>query len=558
MSPSKNIEKSNPTSKVNYRIIAGLLCLSMAGWIFGSDVGTIAGLIQTNTFVSRFGDSASGFGNTRQGLTVGSVNIGCFVSCLLSSPLADRFGKKISVLFWTGVLTVGLALEISAHGWQQVVVARVVKGFGIGSLSVIVPSYQSETSPPAWRGAIVTTYQLFLTFGILVAYLVTLGTHSMASDSAWQIPIGVNFLWPVLLFLGTLTVPESSRQLIKFGKVEAARTCIANIMNTTTDDAAVTADLTKFEADVEAEQTGGKVSWSECFAPNVRTRTFLGMALMALQVLSGANYFFFFGARLFDGVGVSDPYIAQVILGSINFGCTLLAPWLLERFGRRRPLIVGGLWMAFCFVCFTVIGGTAYQDPAQKHAAGIGMLVLAALFILGFATTVAAAAWVIVGESFPLRVRSKCSAIATSCNWACNFGLTFATGYATAAIGFWYGLVFCAFCLLLAGVTFAFAKETKGLTVDEIDVMYGDGSIKAWNSVAYARGIANARAAALSRTRSQLVLSETSTPDEEFSLEGKDAAYFTITRPAPAFTDSTAGSSSSDSRRSSFVFTRIA
>lgn len=93
----------------------------------------------------------------------------------------------------------------------------------------------------------------------------------------------------------------------------------------------------------------------------------------------------------------------------------------------------------------------------------------------------------IVGESFPLRVRSKCAAIATASNWGWNFCISFFTSFIVGDIGFKYGYVFAVMCLVLAAVVYVFAKETKGLTLEEIDYMYTHPEIKAWQSAAWAR-----------------------------------------------------------------------
>ena len=89
------------------------------------------------------------------------------------------------------------------------------------------------------------------------------------------------------------------------------------------------------------------------------------MSLQCLQQLTGANYFFYYGATIFQSVGIDDSYITQIILGSVNFGCTFGGLYVMEKvrrparsrisgafsintpqFGRRKPLIIGGLWQS--------------------------------------------------------------------------------------------------------------------------------------------------------------------------------------------------------------------
>ena len=93
----------------------------------------------------------------------------------------------------------------------------------------------------------------------------------------------------------------------------------------------------------------------------------------------------YYGATIFETVGVSDPYVTQILIGVVNFACTFLGLYAFERFGRRIPLIIGGLWQSLCLFVFAA-AGTA-KDPSQDKAIGKLMIVAACLFFLGMAST---------------------------------------------------------------------------------------------------------------------------------------------------------------------------
>lgn len=78
--------------------------------------------------------------------------------------------------------------------WYQVVIGRVIAGLSIGALSVLVPMYQGESSPTHICGAIVCCYQLFVTIGILIAYLINFGTEKIQSQASWGTVMGINFV----------------------------------------------------------------------------------------------------------------------------------------------------------------------------------------------------------------------------------------------------------------------------------------------------------------------------------------------------------------------------
>ncbi|EPX71780.1 hexose transporter Ght6 [Schizosaccharomyces octosporus yFS286] len=472
-----------------------LVFVSMAGWMFGADTGSIGGITSMRDFQSRYADrydpvaDTYSYSSARQGLLVGMVNIGTTIGCLLSSPLADRFGKRKCIMGWALVYISGIIVQLTTvPSWVQIMVAKIWTGLSIGALSVIAPGYQSESAPPQIRGAIVTTYQLFITAGIFIAACVNIGTQKRHGTTQWRVPIGINLLWGILMFLGMLFLKESPRYLAMRGQNEECMQILCRNSGLTPDHPLMQKEYNAIQTDVEAETEGGPCRWIEIFQSPIRYRTLLGMAVMAFQQLTGNNYFFYYGTQVFRGTGLNSPFLASLILDAVNFGCTFGAIFVLEYFGRRNPLIFGGIWQSICFFIYASVGDRALTRPngTSNHRAGAVMIVFSCLFIFCFAQSWAPAAYVIVGESYPIRYRSKCAAVATASNWFCNFLISFFTPFISNSIGFKYGYLFASCNLTAAVIIFLFAKETKGLTLEEINQLYMS-SIKPWQSGAYKR-----------------------------------------------------------------------
>ena len=247
----------------------------------------------------------------------------------------------------------------------------------------------------------------------------------------------------------------------------------------------VEAEYQDIIAAVKRDQELEEAGWLDCFRRSNKTlyRTFLGMALQAGQQLTGANYFFYFGTSIFQSVGISDPFVTQIILGAVNFVCTFLGLYVLERFGRRKPLIIGAFWQSawlFVFAIAGVVGGPRPTDISE----GVGKLLIvsACLFILGYASTWAPGVWIFVGETFALRTRAKQAALATLSNWVWNFLISFFSAPIGDAIYFSYGFVFAGCNLANGIISYLFLYETADLTLEAIDMMYNDPDCKAWNS----------------------------------------------------------------------------
>ncbi|EAW19401.1 sugar porter family MFS transporter [Aspergillus fischeri NRRL 181] len=466
--------------------------VSVGGIIFGYDTGQISGFLEMNDFKRRFGqlgdDGRYTFSNVRSGLIVSLLSIGTLLGALLAGPLADRVGRKWSIAFWCVILQVGLIIQISspAPKWYQLMMGRFVTGFGVGACSLLVPMYQGESAPRQVRGAMICSYQLFVTMGIFVAYCINFGTESMANSGSWRITLGITFLWGSILGIGIVFFPESPRYDYRRGRIDQAKSTMSKLYGVPQNHRVILEELSEIEDQLEAESAskGGWHGWVEMFqGPRMPYRIFLGIVLQALQQLTGANYFFYYGTVVFNGAGIRNTYVTQMILGGVNFGTTFGGLYVIEHFGRRKSLITGGIWMFVCFMVFASVGHFSLNvhDPPQTPGAGKAMVVFACLFITGFAMTWGPMVWAIVAELYPSRYRAKAMALATASNWLWNFLIGFFTPFITGDIDFAYGYVFAG--CLFAGVVIVYfcVLEGKGKTLEEMDMMYVM-HVPAWKS----------------------------------------------------------------------------
>ncbi|KAH9884210.1 general substrate transporter [Cubamyces lactineus] len=470
---------------------------SMGGFIFGYDTGQISDILLMPDFLLRFatcqtpGDAGScSFSTVREGLIVSLLSIGTLVGALIGAPTADLLGRRYAMTVECVVFMVGVIIQITSfHSWVQFAIGRLVSGLGVGSLSAAVPMYQAETAPPQIRGTLTATYQLFITFGILVAYCISIGARSIDGSGSWRTVVGIGLLWPLILGIGILFMPESPRWLTAHGRFPEARRAIAatrGIPESEADDHFfVHRELEEMKSAIEFESKV-KAGWLDCFKPQRMQlyRTLLGMTLQMFQQLTGANYFFYYGATVFTAVGIQDSFVTQIILGAVNFGCTFGGMYVMERFGRRFPLIIGGVWQSIWLFVFAA-AGTA-KDPRENKGIGELMIVSACLFILGYAMTWAPGVWILIGETFPTRTRARQASLSTASNWLWNFLLAFFTPFITRAIDYRYGFVFAACNLTGAVIVYFFLYESSDLSLESVDMMYCDPTCKPWTSRTWA------------------------------------------------------------------------
>ncbi|KAH8726239.1 monosaccharide transporter-like protein [Phaeosphaeriaceae sp. PMI808] len=476
-------------------IILGCIA-SIRGFIFGFDTGQISSMLLFRDFINRFGqrqpDGSIAFDSTIQSLVVSTMSLGTLVGALLGSYSSDWWGRRRSLSLGVLIFVIGNIIQITAmNSWVHLMIGRIVAGLGVGNLSVGVPMFQSECCPREIRGAVVASYQLMITIGILVSNGINMGVRSSPgedSDASWRIVIGLGIAFSLPLGVGILFSPESPRWLAGRDRWEDARMSLARLRGKKEDPAheLVNDDFKEMEESVAEQNKAGQGTWMECFTgqpsgiPRLVHRTMLGCALMFFQQWTGVNYFFYYGATIFDAAGIEDPIQTQLILGAVNVPMTFPGLYLIERLGRRVPLIVGGLWQAVWLLIFAIIG--IVRPPTEYPSSGIIMIVSACMFIASFACTWGPFCWVVIGETFPLRTRAKQASLSTAFNWLGNFLIGFLTPYANEGIGYAFGFVFFACNFIAAIIVFFFLFETKSLSLESVDMMYSDPRVKAASS----------------------------------------------------------------------------
>ncbi|KAM5385458.1 hypothetical protein ACJZ2D_001099 [Fusarium nematophilum] len=466
---------------------------SIGGFLFGYDTGQISGMLIFRDFINRFSQNPRDKDNEWvpiiQALLVSLMSIGCLIGSLSGAYTADWWGRRKSLTFGVFMFIIGNIIQITAmNSWVHMMMGRFAAGLGVGNLSVGVPMFQSECSPREIRGAVVASYQLMITIGILVSNIVNLGLQNIQeNDASWRVVIGLGIAFSLPLGIGVLAVPESPRWLASRGDWGAARIAMARLrgMKNDPNNKLVEDDLNEMREILEKEQQVGRGGWLECFNPRTNIpklvyRTFLGMAIHFLQQWTGVNYFFYYGASIFKSLGIQNSIITQLILGAVNVVMTFYGLYVVEKFGRRWPLFLGALWQSAWLLIFASVG-TAL-DPEGSRAVGIVMIVSACMFIASFAGTWGPLAWVVIGETFPLRTRAKQASLATAANWLGNFMIGLLTPLATDGIGYSYGFVFAGTNLTAGLLVWFFLYESRTLSLENVDLMYRQKDVKPWSS----------------------------------------------------------------------------
>lgn len=463
------------------------LFVAFGGVLFGYDTGTISGIIAMpywrTEFATQMEDGEPRLTAAEDSLIVSILSAGTFFGALLAAPFGDLLGRRWGLMVAAGlVFNLGVILQTASTAQPLFIAGRFFAGLGVGLVSALIPMYQSETAPKWIRGTIVGAYQLAITIGLFLAAIVNNGTKDRNDSGSYRIPIAIQFLWSLVLVIGLFLLPETPRYLIKMDKYEKASRSLGKLRRLPPDHPAIKEELDEVQANHLYEMSLGKSSYRDCFKGTVGKRLLTGCLLQALQQLTGVNFIFYYGTQYFLRAGFDNPFVIQVITNSVNVASTLPGLWMVEKLGRRNLLLLGAVGMSLCQYIVAIVGTVAGTTDAAAQKAAIAFV---CIYIFFFASSWGPVGWVVTGELFPLKVRAKCLSMTTASNWLLNWAIAYSTPYLVdednANLQSKVFFIWATCCFVCIAFTYTMIYETKGLSLEQVDELYGVVS-KAWKS----------------------------------------------------------------------------
>ncbi|KAH7116246.1 glucose transporter-like protein [Dendryphion nanum] len=464
-------------------IVIGLF-VAFGGVLFGYDTGTISGILAMPYWKQTFATEPNGELTAAQdSLIVSILSAGTFFGALTAAPFGDSLGRRYGLMVSAGIVfNIGVIMQTAATAQPLFIAGRFFAGYGVGLISALIPLYQSETAPKWIRGTIVGTYQLAITIGLFLAAIVNNSSKDRNDSGSYRIPVALQFAWAIILVVGLIFLPETPRYLIKIEKYDQAAESLAKLRRLPVDHPGIIEELNEVRANHLYEMSLGESSYIECFKGTLGKRLLTGCLLQALQQLTGVNFIFYYGTQYFENAGFENPFIIQVVTNSVNVASTLPGLFMVEKLGRRNLLLLGAIGMCVCqyivAITGTVVGTT--DLPAQRAA-----IAFVCIYIFFFASSWGPVAWVVTGEMFPLKSRAKCLSMTTASNWLLNWAIAYSTPYMVdkehANLQSKVFFIWGSFCFVCIAFVFFMIYETKGLTLEQVDELYGVVG-KAWKS----------------------------------------------------------------------------
>jgi SP family sugar:H+ symporter-like MFS transporter len=444
---------------------------AIGGFLFGFDSGVINGAVDALAHV--FGTRAA-----TTGFAVASVLLGCALGAFVAGTIADRHGRRptmlaTAVLFLVSAIVTGLAGSAAFF-----IAARLVGGLAIGAASVLAPMYISEVAPPHVRGRLASLQQMAIVLGLFGAFLSNdilvrlaggAGAVLWLGAPAWRWMFWMEAVPSVAFLAGVLLIPESPRFLVAHGQRNDARRVFARIGG----------DAEALVRQVEQTLRGEhRPRLSDLFVrgmPRLAPVVWLGVGLAAFQQLVGINVIFYYGEVLWKSAGATEQWALRINLltGLVNILATIPAIALIDRAGRKPLLLAGSAGMAVTLAVMATVFATARIGadgrPLLGHGAAVIGLAAANLYIVAFAMSWGPVMWVLLGEMFPNQMRGAALAVSGATNWVANFAVTVTFLPLLTAVGLAGAYALYALAALVSlPFVWALVRETRGKTLEQM------------------------------------------------------------------------------------------
>lgn len=358
---------------------------------------------------------------------------GCFFGALAAFVITDAFGRKWTLMGAAFTTLVGVVMQAAASGHLELIyVGRLIAGLGVGCSSVVNPIYVSENAPRAIRGLLTGMYQLFIVTGGMIAFWINFGSVNLPGSTKYVVPLAVQGLPALFLFLGMLLCNESPRYLARADKWEQAKAVLIKVRGLPEDHPYIVEEFQEISDQLEAERLlmGDATFWSlqrEMWTvPTNRKRALLSIALMICQQMTGTNAINTYAPTIFKNLGIvgtSTSLFSTGIYGIVKvLSCIAFLLFMADSLGRRKSLLVSSVGQTVCMLFIGIYVAvkppvTGEPVPPVGYVALVCIFLFAAFFQFGWGP----ACWILISEIPRPRMRPLNVTLGAATQWLFNF-----------------------------------------------------------------------------------------------------------------------------------------
>lgn len=442
--------------------------VSLGVFLFGYDQGVMSGIITGPYFKDYFNQPTA----VELGSMVAILEIGAFVSSLVVGRIGDVLGRRRTILYGSLIFVVGGALQTCATGLYMMLLGRVIAGLGVGTLSTIVPVYQSEISPPHNRGRMGCIEFTGNIAGYAVSVWVDYFCSYIKGHWSWRVPLAMQCVMGLLLAGGSLLICESPRWLLDNDHDEEGIVVIANlygkgdIHNPKARD-----EYREIKMNVLLQRQEGERSYSDMFK-RYSKRVFIAMSAQALAQLNGINVISYYAPLVFEEAGwYGRQAILMTGINAITYLLSTIPPWyIVDTLGRRKILMSGALMMVIS------LSAISYFIFLQASWTPNMVVIFVMIYNAAFGYSWGPIPWLYPPEILPLSIRAKGASLSTATNWAFNWLVGEMTPILQEHIQWRLYLIHAFFCAASFVIVYFIYPETANIRLEDMNSLFGDAT----------------------------------------------------------------------------------
>lgn len=448
-----------PDRRTRRRFIGTVATMAaIGGALFGYDTGVISGALLYVSDDFRL-DAAS------EGVVTSILLIGAALGAVVGGRVADRIGRRTTLIVAGVVFIVGTAGSALAPEVGTLTASRFVLGLAVGVSSILVPMYIAEMAPADVRGRLVSLNSLMIVTGQLLAYLVNAW---LAQYEAWRWMLGLAAVPAVVLVVGMCFLPDTPAWYESKGRADRA----LEVLRRGLPEREAHRELRAVREN-RASQSASNQGWAGLRQGWVRKAVLIAVGVAILQQVTGVNTVIYFAPTLLVQAGLSSStaVVSSIAIGAVSVAATIVGLRLVDRIPRKRLLIGGSLLGCASLVALGIV------YPFSSRGTGFAFLTLGmmVLFLAFQQAAVATTTWLIISELVPSAVRGLGMGIAGLVLWLTNWAVSLVFLPVVEAVG--GGFTFGGFAVIgLLGALFVWraVPETAGRTLQQIEQEFRD------------------------------------------------------------------------------------
>lgn len=466
-----------------------LLVLALGGIIMGMDITSLSIFLEDTNFTDTFGIPTP----LQQGLLIGSTQLGGLIGCLIYGMLVSKKSRlymfKLGSILWLN----GSLFGIFAKYFWMVIFSRFKKGVSIGIFSILLGAYVTEIYPKTKKGKITGVIQLAYTSAILSTYYVCILLVKMNLKYSFRIAWALEIIPAIGLFISTHWLPESPQWLTLHGDYAEAldiQNKLADVFNQNYNIPTIP-KYNKLEMALLYGEGINKFKYKELFAPNCWRQTLMGFTLQILVQVSGINILMFYIIYICDMLGLQGN--AKIVSASMPYIINMLLTFLpiayLDHI-KRKHLTLGGSFAlaAIMYIIGIVMAMHGHKvEPLNGNQTLVwevdekgGPVILGCcfFFVAIFSLTLSCGPLLYTNEILPTKAKPKGFALCMAVSWLTNFALTFLGPLMMTYIKWGTFVLLGGLTFIVSIIILLFFPETKDMTVEQIDALYGGNEFK--------------------------------------------------------------------------------